>query len=184
MPKQYAPRNAENGPKGKFVTIALDEKTRFALELAARKERRSVSNLIGEAIQNYLPSLEYVEWNRPTPLQEIVEEIWSPFAATRFVLHADRLPSTLTFTEQILWQMIQEDPELWRTGPGGEWISRDGNAKNGIKHDLLRAKWDELKQTAELAAELERSRAGITHNPHIDASVPESILKPETREAK
>lgn len=179
MSRQYSPRSVDKGPKGRFVTVALDEKTRFLIEIAARKERRTVSSLINEAVLSYLPTLSFVEGNRPTSLVEIVEEIWSPFAATRFVLQADRLPSTLTFTEQILWQMIQGDPELWRKGPRGGWISRDGNARNGIKHEVLRQKWDELKATAELAAELELSRSGATHNPAIQKSVPESIFDSE-----
>jgi hypothetical protein len=71
------------------------------------------------------------------------------------------------------------DNELWRNLPGGEQISRDGNAKNGIKHDVLRAKWDELRATgSKIAAE----ETGVRDS-RIDSSVPESIIKPKSRKA-
>jgi hypothetical protein len=183
MPRQYTPRSANKDLKGRFVTVAFDEKTRFLIEIAARNERRTVSSIINEAVLDYVPRLSHVEFNFPTPLSSIVEEIWSPIASTRFVLHADRLPSTLTFEEQILWQLIQKDAELWRTLPNGEEVSRDGNAKNGIKHDLLREKWEQLKERAARIAEDEsvQSIAKPALRARIDTSVPTSILQGESR---
>lgn len=183
MTRQYAPRSTDKAIKGRFVTVAFDEKTRFQIEMAARKERRTVSSLINEAVHNYIPKMTYAEFGKYIPLTELVDEIWSPIASTRFALHADRLPSTLTFEEQILWQLIQEDDSLWRTGPRGEQISRDGNAKNGIKHEILRSRWDELNAKAKKIAdeELASSASKKVRDGRIDASVPELILeaKPE-----
>lgn len=183
MTRQYAPRSTDKAVKGRFVTVAFDEKTRFLIEMAARKERRTVSSLINEAVHEYIPKMTYAEGGNFTPLTALVDEIWSPIAATRFVLHADRLPSTLTFEEQILWQLIQRDNELWRPLPGGEQRSRDGNAKNGIDHEVLRSKWTELTaKAATIAAEELASSVGKkVRDGRIDFSVPESILKPKSK---
>jgi hypothetical protein len=154
MPTKYTPRSTSKDVKGRFVTVAFDEKTRYTLEIAARKEHRTVSNFINEAVLSYIPTMTITECNERTPLSQIIEEIWSPFAATRFVLQADRLSTSLTFEEEILWKIIQSDNSLWNTGPHGEEISRDGNAEIGIRHEYLRERWEELKAKAkEIAAQ-------------------------------
>jgi hypothetical protein len=177
MTRQYAPRSTDRDVKGRFVTVAFDEKTRFLIEMAARKERRTVSSLINEAVHSYIPKMTYAEGGTLTPLATLVDEIWSPIASTRFVLHADRLPSTLTFEEQILWQLIQQDDDLWRPLPNGEQFSRDGNAHHGIKHDVLRNRWDELNAKAKTIAdeELASSAGKRVRDGRIDSSVPDAI---------
>lgn len=178
MTKQYAPRNADKGTKGRFVTVALDEKTRFAVELAARNQRRTVSNLIGEAIQSYLPTLNFTEGNRVTPLMEVVDEVWSPMTSTRFAFMADRLPYLLTFEEQILWQLIQQDASLWRTGPRGEMLSRDGTVNNKLDIWALYGKFHELEAHAKRIAAEEQSAGRINL-----ARVPNSIIETEPEDS-
>src|ERR1039457_3686928 len=78
MPRQYTPRSANQDVKGRFVTVAFDEKTRFLLEIAARSLHRTVSNFINEAVLNYIPTLIVTECNERIPLKQIVDEIWSP----------------------------------------------------------------------------------------------------------
>jgi hypothetical protein len=168
-PSKYTPRVASQGVKGKFVTVAFDEKTRFILEVAARNERRTVSSLINEAVLNSMSKWSYVEWNLPSLISSIVEEVWSPFEASRFVQFADRLPALLNMKEQILWEIIQKNDELWRTMPNGEQVSRDGTVKNKINHDVLRERWDALNAKAERLYAEEAAR-----------NAPESAAKPRT----
>lgn len=178
MAKQYAPRNVDRGTKGRFVTVALDERTRFAVGLAARKERRTVSSLIAEALHSYLPTLKFTEGNRKTPLMEVVDELWSPLESSRLAWMADRLPYLLTFEEEILWQLIQQDRSLWRLGPRGEEPSRDGTVKNKVNVVALYEKWDELRERARqiAAKELSAGRENLAH-------VPASILETETHDS-
>jgi hypothetical protein len=154
---RYTPRDGNRGLKSKFLTVAFDEKTRFILELAAGNQHRTLSSLLNEAVVAYLPSLTFTEFGTTTRLLDIAEELWSPIQAKRFVLRADKLPHTLSFQEAVLWELIQADESLWRTLPNGEFITRDGNADFGIKHEFLRERWDELNLKASEIARQESS---------------------------
>jgi hypothetical protein len=182
MARKYAARNDDKSVKSRFVTTAFDDKTRFLLDLAARHERRTVSGIINEAVIAHLRSIKVAEFGKSVSLSDIATEIWSPFEARRFVLQAERFYQTLTFEEQVLWQLIQEEDELWRAG-----FDRNGNAEHGLKHDLLRDRFDVLKSKAAVIAAKEQMVL-IGGSPfrggRIDTSVPEAIIEPKEQKTK
>jgi len=182
MSTKYAPRNDDKSVKSRFVTTAFDDKTRFLLDLAARHERRTVSGIINESVINYLANIKVAEFGESTSLSDIANQIWSPVESKRFALQAERFYQSLTFEQQTLWELIQEDDELWREG-----FDRDGNAEHGIKHDLLRDRFPMLKAKAEeLAAKEQTTLIGKLpfRGGRLDAGVPEGLIKPKAKVKK
>jgi hypothetical protein len=130
----------------------MNPKVKAAATIAARHERMTLSTFLERALEEKTQRIEHYDFNVKTSLADILAEIWHPLEPVRFVLQADRLPSTLTDEEIILWNLIQQSDTLWHTGPGGERINRDGNAKNGLKFELLQKQWDALQAKAKSIA--------------------------------
>ena len=112
------------------VTVRLDPKTRYLAELAARKQRRTLSSFIEWAIEENLRSIglseEYGEENYPSrSLASEATVLWDVDEADRFAKLALRYPHMLTHDEQVLWKLIRENGYLWRghhDEKTGEWI--------------------------------------------------------------
>lgn len=94
--------------KGETLTIRIDDRSRYALDLLGRLKRRSVSELvlgeIREVIDKELPKPE-VDGKR-VPLMDAV---WDAFEQDRMVKLAMAAPELLNDDEQKLWRVISED---------------------------------------------------------------------------
>ncbi len=103
------------------VTVRLDPKLRYLAELAARKQRRTLSSYIEWAIEDSLkaplqePAPGMV---RPLSLVEEAHFLWDVDEAERFAKLATRYPNLLTHEEQVLWKLVFGSLELWRSGDG------------------------------------------------------------------
>lgn len=165
-----------------LVSVRIDPKLRFAVELAARKQRRTASSFVEWAIEEaikrlplrinarkgkgevpeeaslpgelpigvcleYLQQLSLGKWNiKKKTVHEIVGDVWHPEESRRFAQLADRYPELLTHDEEVLWDLISETPELWRS---------DKHGQRTIVYAQLKARWERLKQAA--GGELEKA---------------------------
>jgi hypothetical protein len=158
-----------------LVSVRIDPKLRFAVELAARKQRRTSSSFVEWAIEEavkrlplrisaikrkvgvpeeasipeelpigvcleYLQQLSLGKWDiKKKTVHAIVGEVWHPEESRRFAQLATRYPELLTHDEEVLWDLISETPELWRSDKHGQRI---------IIYTQLKARWEQLKQAA------------------------------------
>lgn len=109
--------------RSETVTVRLDPKLRYLAELAARRQRRTVSSYIEWAIENSLRHFS-LDLNDNGVLADEAEALWDVDDADRFAQLALRHPDLLTHDEQVLWKMIRENGLLWRgnyTGVDREW---------------------------------------------------------------
>lgn len=139
--------------RSETVTIRLDPKLRYLTELAARKQRRTVSSFIEWAIERAIDSVvlrEHDNYGRGTEesLGDRAEELWDTDEPDRLAKLGLLYPELLTHDEQVLWKLIKEHGPLWL---GKQ--DKDGYWKWEIKEDSLvlprlRELWDTLKQVA------------------------------------
>src|ERR1700737_1533196 len=95
--------------RSETVTVRLDPKLRYLANLAARRQRRTLSSFIEWAVQESLPHviISGGGYNvAPTTVAEVGNELWDVDDADRFAKLALRFPDTLTHDEQILWKLI------------------------------------------------------------------------------
>jgi hypothetical protein len=143
--------------RSETVTVRLDPQLRYLAELAARKQRRTLSSFIEWAIEGALHRVILREadpsYNEDEHFPEITVGghgpfLWDVDEADRFVRLAQNFPELLTHEEQILWKLIRENGFLW-TGnydKQGQWsLSMLGTA---LLVDRLRANWDRFKAVA------------------------------------
>jgi hypothetical protein len=95
--------------RSEVVTVRLDPKTRYLAELAARRQRRTLSSYIEWAVAESLDM--FVDWE-PSRIgddgQLEAERFWDVDDCDRLVKLALYDKSLLNFREQVLWKRIQE----------------------------------------------------------------------------
>ena len=151
-----APRTADesaySGGGGKLsrseiVTVRLDPKLRYLAELAARKQRRTLSSFIEWAIEQ---SLAEVKLTQTATVADKARALWDVDECDRFIKLALHDESLLNYREQVLWKCLQEqkDPGILSTN------------ERKIDWNNLRKIWTQLVAVAETksaeASELKR----------------------------
>jgi predicted transcriptional regulator len=87
--------------RSEVVTVRLDPKLRFAAELAARKQRRTLSSFIEWAIEEAVNRTEVTDSEN---VNYVMAQVWDVEEADRFVKLALNFPELLTFDEERLWR--------------------------------------------------------------------------------
>lgn len=140
--------------RSETVTVRLDPKLRYLAELAAKKQRRTLSSFIEWAIEDALGRVTIYEgtgYNSDHDLSvgQEAANLWDVDDADRFAKLAVRYPDLLTHEEQVLWKLIKENGYLWRgnwrgTDSSWQWKTEEGS----FIFDRLREHWDTFKKVA------------------------------------
>jgi hypothetical protein len=115
--------------RSETVTVRLDPKLRYLAELAARKQRRTLSSYIEWAIEVSLAEVNLDEgegWNNkpPTTVADVALQLWDVEEADRFAKLALSYPDLLTHHESVMWKVLREWGYFWRGNyddDSGEW---------------------------------------------------------------
>ena len=97
--------------KGAPFTIRLSHRHRFGLDLLARTQGRNHSAVIEKALER-----EIAEGLALPEQGNMLDFLWDPDEADRFVLMAQHFPRLLTYQEEIQWKEIRETERFWRGG--------------------------------------------------------------------
>jgi predicted transcriptional regulator len=141
--------------RSEVVTVRLDPRLRYGVELAAQKHRRTASSFIEWAVENALREVvvrEDVQGQWSTTVDDVLNQVWDVDEADRFAKLAINFPELLKHDEQVLWKLIRECGLLWRGSyvPRGkikEWTWRI-NAES-LRFETLREYWDTFKGVAQ-----------------------------------
>lgn len=129
-------KQAKKGGGGRLtrsetVTVRLDPKLRYLAELAARKQRRTLSSFIEWAIEKSLEGIYLYEgtgYNNDdsVTIQQEIARLWDVDEAERFARLAILYPELLTHEEMEIWKLLNDSlllaPARYRKSYGGiEW---------------------------------------------------------------
>jgi hypothetical protein len=133
--------------RSEVVTVRLDPKLRYLADLAARKQRRTVSSFIEWAIERGLDSVHLSSVNNAETVWGESDSLWDVDEVDRFVNLALRYPELLNHDEQVLWKLIKENSWFWRGNDvNGEW--RYNISAQSIIFARVRDYWDVFKSAA------------------------------------
>ena len=144
-----APKQKGSGgrlTRSEVVTVRLDPRLRYGVELAARKHRRTASSFIEWAIEETLRReiiREQSEEVNQATAQQMLNEVWDIDESDRFAKLA------LNHEEQVLWKLILECGLVWRgryTGSDRRWTWYP--SEDNLEFVKLREHWDTFKQVA------------------------------------
>jgi hypothetical protein len=121
--------------RSEVVTVRLDPRLRYLADLAARKQRRTLSSYIEWAVEQSLTHVSISETQ--ATFRSIADEggeLWDVDEPERFVKLASLHPDLLAHSEQVLWKLIRENRHVWRR-PG------DGPSPANLNVQNLREHW-------------------------------------------
>ncbi len=127
--------------RSEVVTVRLDPKTKYAAELAARIQRRTISSFIEWAVECALKEVAIVSQERDPlndeKLWDVMSRLWDVDEPDRLINLALRLPQLMNHEEQQIWKLIRINKYFWRVRkePNGEYTW--GNDLNSIRQDLI-----------------------------------------------
>ncbi|BBE09959.1 Uncharacterized protein MCB1EB_1798 [Mycoavidus cysteinexigens] len=131
--------------RSETVTVRLEPKLRYFAELAARRQRRTLSSFIEWTIQKELEKFyleEPSEHSKGVTMVDSMHKLWDVDEEVRFIKLGLYFPDLMTHEEQIVWKLIRENGALWYgayTGLNKEWIWRI--EEKSLDYDLLRDHW-------------------------------------------
>ncbi|WON75155.1 hypothetical protein [Nitrosospira sp. Is2] len=141
--------NRESAKKGggklarsETVTVRLDPKLRYLAELAARKQRRTLSSFIEWAIEQSLEkvAIQHPKKGERSNLSQLGDTLWDVGPQERFLKLALKAPELLNYKEERMWKFIDEWKALWDV---------DEKDRRYIRRDLLRSLWNDFEQYGE-----------------------------------
>ena len=131
-------------------TLRLDPRLRYLTELAARRQRRTVSSFIEWAIEQALSlvMLPGDPSSEPIDLEYASIVLWDPDEADRLAKLGLYYPDLLTYDEQVLWKLIQECEALWLVDFNQRRSLPPREKDAMLLYPLLRTHWEALKKVA------------------------------------
>jgi hypothetical protein len=108
---------ATKGNRSENLNLRFNPRLKYLAGIQARNERRTLSNLIENAVEAYLARTGVTIGGKKTSLLDWSEPLWAINEAERFVRFATEFPFLLTFEEEHLWAIIQNreltSPHSW-----------------------------------------------------------------------
>ncbi len=146
------PKGRSGGGKlarSETVTVRLDPKLRYFAELAARKQRRTLSSFIEWAIEQSLNEVHFSDFGQSYSMASELSELWDVDEADRFAKLALSHPDMLLHDEQVLWKLIRENRYVWkghydRDTKRFTWEVR----QEDLVFERLRQFWDAFRSVA------------------------------------
>jgi hypothetical protein len=136
--------------RSETVTVRLDPKLRYLAELAARKQRRTLSSFIEWAIEETLQNVNLLgDGAASRSVASEASELWDVDEPDRFIKLALSYPDMLTHEEQILWKLVQDNGYLWLGHyhkVTGEWTW--DVVKGKLIFERLREHWGTFRAVA------------------------------------
>ncbi len=130
------------------VGVRLDPKLKYAAELAARKQRRTLSSFIEWAVQE---AVSKVPVTKQHTAEEAMDYVWDVADADRFVKTAVNLPDLLTHDEEVTWKLIEDHPAMWRgkrDSKGGSLAQVRKDQANNFRFGLLEEHFETFEKVA------------------------------------
>lgn len=151
MPRKSAPGTVV---KTETLTLRINAKLKYVLELVARKQHRNLSEVTSWCIEQAL--INQPEGAKSLGLGEFpktVDALWSPFQSDRLVLLAIKRPDLMTYEDDVVWRFIQDDDRYWNAiGTSGERFQRhllhEGKKRGGPNLKAIRQDWQDIKREA------------------------------------
>jgi hypothetical protein len=149
--------------RSETVTVRLDPKLRYLADLAARKQRRTLSSFCEWAIEDALSRVVIyqepdINGDHDISVADEAAKLWDVDESERFVRLATSYPDLLNHEEQELWKLLNDScllaPAKRRTSTGNPYW--DLPVLEDKIFPALRFCWPDLKAAYEKGADASR----------------------------
>lgn len=147
-------RKPETLKRSEIVTVRLDHRLKYLAEIAARKQRRTLSGYVEWAVEQSLKLVLLTEANAQhtsISVEDAERELglWDVDEAERVATLAFNYPELLSYEEQLIWRTVRDFGPVWRgkySGPNQEFVWNI--EETTLLRHLLRENWELLKGVA------------------------------------
>lgn len=134
------------------VSIRLDPRLNYLCELAARSQRRTKSSFIEATLAEHIQTQVINKWrnsdfDEPNTFGERADVLWHVRESQRLVSLGIIAPELLTFEEQHIWALIEENGHFWR----GRWLGNSWEfnvSLESIVRERVDKYWEDLVAVA------------------------------------
>jgi len=154
MTDQKKAKKTSKLSRTQVVTIRFDPKLRYLIELAARKQRRTVSSFLEWVAEKSLDQVFLYEGtgyngDHNVTIADEAENLWDVDDAERLARLAIRYPDLLTHEEQLIWKTIKDSGLIWEgvDWNGTRWVPNWAKLEQGV-FPQLRDDWETFKKVA------------------------------------
>ena len=149
-----APRNKTGvQSKGESLTIRMEPRLRWGLELLARKQRRTLSSVVEWAILRSVNSEEgleefFTDREGDNVKRNLLTVTWAIEEPERIAKLAFNAPNLMTYEEEVLWQAAKDSGLVWKghyKNKEWEWSPWE----QSLNWKRLREYWPIIKKVAE-----------------------------------
>ncbi|MBF0448199.1 MAG: hypothetical protein HQL67_08375 [Magnetococcales bacterium] len=120
------------------LTLRFDPKTRYGLELLARRQHRTVSAVVewavGMALHHDSEGLIFNSGGQKPEL--LLDKVWDVSEPDRLIRLAETFPDLLSYDEGWIWKILNETTNQTKN-PDGSW-----------NMELIRNDWELIKEYA------------------------------------
>ncbi|WP_313642322.1 hypothetical protein [Stenotrophomonas sp.] len=118
MATKKSPPKKTPDRKTEALSIRIDPRSRYGLELLARIQRRSTTGVVEWVLQEAFKSevFDNSDMNRSAlHLDEALDSLWQLNEVERLVALAIAKPQLLTFEESRIWKVLKDTAAFWKT---------------------------------------------------------------------
>lgn len=147
MPRPIGPK----GVKSAGLSLRLTPRTRYGLALLARVNRRSLGQVVEEALEMAFygdgPGTLERRIGQSSERVRVLDVTWDERPWVRLGKLALMGPELLTTPERRLWDTINQTPSYWHEGRA---ITNPDKLATWMAHDAIEPDWDRLSREAEV----------------------------------
>lgn len=144
--------------KGAVISFRLTPRDKYAIELIARRDRKSASAVIEQAIAQFIDADEISKRPRTPEVfnddkgrtfdielleQSLLDKLWSPYPWRRLRKLSKFAPELMNADECLIWECIDETNEFWHR------FKENGKARRKFLVPIVRRAWPLLEAYAD-----------------------------------
>lgn len=147
--KKPAPSKKTPDRKTEVLSIRIDPRTRYGLDLLSRLQRRSATGVVEWVVQEAFAREEFESYdNGSFTVAEVMDDLWRINDIERLVALALRKPQLLTFEESRKWAVLKGTKAFWKTGSTSRHIDF-----SSFNWDLVLPLWERIEPLIDEAVE-------------------------------
>lgn len=132
------------------VSLRIDPKVKYAIDLLAREQKRTITGVVEWAVMQAVRAHKMPGYvgkdDEDLSLYDFLEMAWSPIESHRIVALGSYMESLLTFEESCLYKVVKSIPEMYQEV---NYDPKDPTyVETRIKYELLGAYWPMIEQRA------------------------------------
>ena len=136
--------------KTEMLMVRLSPRTKFALDLIARRRKVTMSQVVAHEIERLIkdPRGDLLVIEKPDENVNLLDVTWHEDALQRFLRLAENFPGLLRPMEEAIWKLINANPKKYFHSSEKETPDGLRTVYMEMNIERIRADWETLSETA------------------------------------